>query len=93
VDTLETIATRLQGAGAVFSVHAPPLTSLSFIQPLPPGALGDIARMTCVEELYLGGSFRDLKLLCYSEPKLMTGAFPTWSRSLAFARSDSMTLK
>ena len=56
MDTLETIATRLHVAGAVFSVHAPPLTSLSFIQPLPPGALGDIARMTCVEELYLGGS-------------------------------------
>ena len=50
------IAERLRGMGAVFSIHAPPLTSLSFCHPLPPGVLDDIARMTCVEELFLGGS-------------------------------------
>ena len=56
METLETIAARLRIAGAVFSVHAAPLTVLSFTQPLPPGVLDDIARMICVEELYLGGS-------------------------------------
>ncbi len=56
MEPLEIIAARLRSAGAVFSVHAEPLTSLSFIRPFPPGVLEDIARMTCVEELFLGGS-------------------------------------
>lgn len=56
-DSLEAIAERLRAAGAVFSVHAPLLTSLSFCdKSLRPEVLDDIARMTGVDTLYLGGS-------------------------------------
>ena len=56
VESLETIAERLRDAGAVFSIHQPPLTSLSYIQPITPSVLDDITRMTTVRELFLGGS-------------------------------------
>ena len=55
-DTLETIADRLRSAGAVFSIHQPPLTSVSYIQPISQSILDDITRMTTVRELFLGGS-------------------------------------
>jgi deoxyhypusine synthase len=56
VESLETIADRLRDAGAIFSIHQPPLTSLSYIQPITQSILDDITRMTTVRELFLGGS-------------------------------------